>query len=186
MCEMPCMFHECYRLHGNTSVDRNAGATCRRETCGVAGRTTFFLIHAINFHLARALDVWLPLPSPFFLFLCPGLSRSSLPVPCFLTQLLRCPVSPRIPPSSCFLLPTDENCGEVSLAKEELLWRLFCTADLFEEYRFRSLLIIYSFRIRKRIHIMVEIISVQMRKESSLTTRIGIKKRIRKTEDRKK
>lgn len=124
--------------------------------------------------------------SPFFLFLCPGLSLSSLPVPCFLTQLLRCPVSPRIPPSSCFLLPTDENCGEVSLAKEELLWRSFCTADLFEEYRLRSLLIIYSFRIRKRIHIMVEIISVQMRKESSLTTRIGIKKRIRKTEDRKK
>ena len=71
VCEMPCMFHECYRLHGNTSVDRNAGATCRRETCGVAGRTTFFLIHAINFHLARALDVWSPLP-PLFSIPSPG------------------------------------------------------------------------------------------------------------------
>lgn len=72
--------------------------------------------------------------SPFFLFLCPGLSLSSFPGPCFLTQLLRCPISPRIPPSSCFLLPTDENCGEVSFAKEELLSRSFCTAELFKEY----------------------------------------------------
>lgn len=93
-------------------------------------------------------------------------------------------------------MPTDENRGEVSLAKEERedvdegiaiacvsKERSFCTADLFKEYRFRSLFqsLIYSFRIRKRIHIMVGVISVQIRKESSLTTRIGIKEKIRKT-----
>lgn len=82
VCEMPCMFHECYRLHGNTSVDRNAGATRRRETCGVAGRTTFFLIHAINFHLARALHVWLPLP-PLFSIPSPGSLALFLASPVF-------------------------------------------------------------------------------------------------------
>lgn len=42
------MFHECYRLHGNTQAGRRTGAT--------AGRTTFFLIYAINFHPARSRD----------------------------------------------------------------------------------------------------------------------------------
>lgn len=78
VCEMRAMLHRCYRLHGNTYVGRggrkgDAGAT--RGTCAAAGRTTFFLTEAINFHPARSRATTSSSPpSPTLLFSSPSLT----------------------------------------------------------------------------------------------------------------
>lgn len=68
VCEMRAVFHRCYRLHGNTYVRQGRGkrgdAGATRGTCAAAGRTTFFLAEAINFHPARSRATAASSPSP--------------------------------------------------------------------------------------------------------------------------
>lgn len=115
VCEMRAVFHRCYRLHGNTYVRQGRGkrgdAGATRGTCAAAGRTTFFLAEAINFHPARSRATAASSPSPSRFSFPPPLptslfcSSSHLSDRCFLTRSLRL--------TSFLLLRVDRDRGRV-------------------------------------------------------------------------